>query len=451
MFNARKVGETIRIFFEQTAEEVARATGFVQRNSKLDGPMFLKTLVFGWSENPRASLNDLAQTADDLGVEITTQGLDERIHARAVKFMQEMSQKSLLLFRNEIPLNIAVLEQFTAVELLDSTIIALPETLQEEFPGCGGDGPAASLKVQLVFNFLTANIRQIVYQPGRTPDQTYADDLAHMTPGTLRISDLGYFNLEHFRQIDANDAYFLNRLNLQTALYDLDDTPVDLLAWLSSEQGTICERELLVGADVRLRCRVIAIRLPQEVADRRRQKAKENARRKGRTLGVCTLALLSWNIFITNVPSDMLTARQMTVLYPVRWQIELIFKLWKSECALDRVAGLRRERVLCELYAKLIGMVIGNFLMAPQRWSTQTELSLIKAMRIFRRNTLRLAQNLPSPTLFVVTIQKVCQRMQQFGAKTKRRKKPSTCCLLDRLSVPSATSSAGQQAMAMAA
>jgi hypothetical protein len=451
MFNARKVGETTRTFFEETAEQVARATGFVQRSSKLDGPMFLKTLVFGWSENPRASLNDLAQTADDLGVEITAQGLDERIHARTVKFMEEMSQKSLLLFRNETPLNIAVLKQFAAVELLDSTIMELPETLQEEFPGCGGDGPAASLKVQLVFNFLTANIRQIVYQPGRTPDQTYADDLAHMAPGTLRISDLGYFNLAHFEQMDAHDNYFLSRLNLQTALYDLDGTPVDLLAWLSSEEGAICERELLVGADVRLRGRVVALRLPQEVADQRRRKAKEKARRKGRTLSAHTLALLSWNIFITNVPSDMLTAPQIAVLYPVRWQIELIFKLWKSECALDRVAGLRRERVLCDLYAKLIGVVIGNFLMAPQRWSAQMELSLIKAMRTFRRHALRLAQSLPFPTLFVATIQKVCRHMQRFGTKTKRRKKPSTCCLLDRLSVPSAASSAGQRAMAMAA
>ncbi|MBM4459914.1 MAG: transposase, partial [Chloroflexi bacterium] len=63
-------------------------------------------------------------------------------------------------------------------------------------------------------------------------------------------------------------------------------------------------------------------------------------------------------------PRTLLSAEQVALLYPVRWQVELVFKLWKSEFALDRVAGYRRERVLCELYAKLIAAVLLCFLTA---------------------------------------------------------------------------------------
>jgi hypothetical protein len=108
------------------------------------------------------------------------------------------------------------------------------------------------------------------------------------------------------------------------------------------------------------------------VAERRR-KAKANAQRKGRTLSAEKLTWLQWNVYITNVPQTMLTFDQTVLLYRLRWQIELLFKLWKSEAQLDRVAGRLRERVLCEIYAKLIGMVVFQYLSAPVRW-TEREL-----------------------------------------------------------------------------
>ena len=103
----------------------------------MTGALFLQTLTFGWSENPSASLNDLADVADDLGVEITPSGIDQRIHERTVDFMQNMFSESIELFKNNMPLDIEILQQFSAIELLDSTTIALPDTLHEEYAGCG--------------------------------------------------------------------------------------------------------------------------------------------------------------------------------------------------------------------------------------------------------------------------------------------------------------------------
>jgi len=436
MIDYQAMAQAFRTFFEQTAETTARQTKFVLRRSKLTGAVFVQTLVLGWSEQPEASLNDLAEMAADLGVVITAQGLDERINSAAVTLFETLCQESLRWFQQRVPLDVAILRQFTAVEILDSSCIALPATLKESYPGSGGDGPAACLKVQLLLNFLTGDLEQIVFQTGCDPDQAYEADLALLQPGVLRLSDLGYFKLERLQAIADRQAYFLTRLDLQTTVRDATTAEAfDLLAWLQSAPAVLRERQCLVGASQRLPCRLIAVRLPQEMVDRRRQRAHADARRKGRTVSDRHLALLAWNVFISNVPTTMLSAQQVAQLYPVRWQVELVFKLWKSEFALDRVAGYRRERVLCELYAKLIAAVLLCFLTARQRLTQEAELSLIKAAHIMRRHVTRLAQSLATGDLPAV-LRQLSQRLQRFAGKTKRCKTPSTLRQLEQLTPP---------------
>jgi len=428
------MGQAFRTFFEQTAETIARQSKFVIRRSKLTGAVFVQTLVFGWSEQPEAALNDLAEVAADLGVAITAQGLDQRINDAAVTLFETLSQESLRWLQQRIPLDVAVLRPFTAVEILDSTCIGLPAALKESYPGSGGDGPLACLKVQLLVNFLTGTLEHITFQTGCDPDQAYEADLATLRAGVLRLSDLGYFKLQRFQTIAERQAFFLSRLDLRTTLSDpVTGQPVDLLTWLQGECATLCERTLLVGQAAPVVCRLVAVRLPQEVVVRRRQRAQENARRKGRTLSARHLALLAWNVFITNVPATLLSAEQVAQLYPVRWQVELVFKLWKSEFALDRIAGLRQARVLCELYAKLIGAVVLSFLVAPHRLTAEAELSLIKAAHILHRHIIRLAQSLSTPDTLQDVLCQLNQRLQRFGGKTKRRKTPSTLRQLERL------------------
>ena len=187
--------------------------------------------------------------------------------------MQRMFSESVELFKNNMPLNIEILQQFSAIELLDSTTIALPDGLHEEYPGCGGDGPISSLKTQLVFNVLDGNIKKISFHTGKTPDQAYQEDIEQLLPGTLRLNDLGYFKMERFVQIAEQNAYYMTRFNTQTALFTLLGERIDLLEWLQQQNESIIEAEFLIGSQTRLWERYVAIHLPQEVADRRRQKA----------------------------------------------------------------------------------------------------------------------------------------------------------------------------------
>jgi hypothetical protein len=425
MQDMTQLAPKLQVFFTQTAEALARKTKFVQRKSKMTGALFLQSVVFGFEEQPRACLTDLIEMSDDLGVAISKQGLQERIKG-AVPFLQEMFEQGVRLFRHELPLEAAVLKQFSGIFITDSTVVALPEPLRQEFPGCGGSGSDAAVKLQLTFELLCGAMDTVDFQSGRSADQGYDGHVHAIRPGALYMSDLGYFVLHHFQQIDQQHAYFLSRFDLKTALYDpATGERLDLLAWLRLQTSPAVETCWLIGAQEKLPCRVIVTKLPPEVADRRRQKARETAQRKGRTLSPRHLELLGWNICITNVPASLLTLQQVLVMYSVRWQIELIFKVWKSQCALDRVAGRRRERILTELYAKLIGVVVTHFLIAPFR-SVKRELSMVKVQHLVRRHALRLALSLGSLEQLTTVLGKLISRCLKSALKDKRRKRPST-------------------------
>lgn len=432
MLDLSQIGEKISHFFSKTAERMSRASKFVGRASDMTGPLFVKTLVFGWVDNPNATLENLAEMADDLGVEITAQGIDNRINDKAVNFLEKQFNESMNLFKNELKIDVKILQQFSSVELIDSTTVALPNSMLKHYLGCGGNGPDSSLKVQLTFDLLTNNIRYISLEDGRAADQGYSKDIEGLEANALRISDLGYFKMGRFATIVAKNAYFLSRFNYQTALYSLGGDRVDLLAWLKNQSEDLVEDWFLVGQGTKLKCRLVARRLPQKVADKRRAKAKKKAKNRGKKACPINLALLSWCIFITNVPESKLNASQVCDLYPVRWQIELIFKHRIRECGIDRVAGKRRERVLCEIYSKLIGLVIFNFLVGPHRINADIELSMIKTHRTFSRHALRLALSLSSIEQIVAVISKIIRCFFKFGCKNRRVKSPSTLDLLAR-------------------
>jgi hypothetical protein len=425
MIDIRTLTPKLQTFFSQTANQVARTTGFVDRASKLTGGLFLQTLTFGFLADPEASLSGLVETSQDLDVMVTKQALQSRI-IQAVPFLQEMFQRGLDLFRNELRLDLKVLQQFTAIYLTDSSTMALPAALKDEFPGCGGDGPSAAVKIQLTFEFLRGIIAGFAFQPGRSSDQAYDEAWQTIRAGALYLTDLGYFAVARFRALSEQNAYFLSRFDPRTAVFDpASGKRLDLLTWLRALPQPQSEQDLLCGTQDRLPCRLVVVRVPQEVAEQRRRRARETARRKGESRSERHLELMNWSLFITNVPGTMLSARQVVLLYAVRWQIELLFKTCKSLCALDRIIGLRRERVLSELYAKLLGLVVMQFLLAPYR-DHAGELSMMKCVRIIQHHATDLVRSLGNLDQLSETVERVVACFLKNGRKGKRQKRLTT-------------------------
>ena len=90
--------------------------------------------------------------------------------------------------------------------------------------------------------------------------------------------------------------------------------------------------------------------------------------------------MAGWTVLVTNLPPERLSAAEAWELYRVRWQIELLFKRWKGQGGLSRSAGRSRERVLCEILAKLLGQVVANWAVLL-RGGPLADFSAVKAMQ----------------------------------------------------------------------
>ena len=52
MISVTPFAETLRQILEKEANELAKETGFIQRERTLTGADFAQTLIFGWLEEP---------------------------------------------------------------------------------------------------------------------------------------------------------------------------------------------------------------------------------------------------------------------------------------------------------------------------------------------------------------------------------------------------------------
>lgn len=428
-----RVSAVCQTILSSLATTESLASEFVKRQSKMTGERFAQTLVLGSLERPDASLNDFVKVSADLGVDITAPGLNQRINEEAVVMMRELLRATVEHCRRAGAEEQAVFRAFPAVYLLDSTHISLPDALQAEFQGKGGSGPVAGAKLQLSYEYLSGELCALEMVNGRDADQKCDLHCRHAAPGTLHLFDLGYYDQKVFAQLDREGAYFVSRLSPLAAVYreKEDTTGFDLVAFLQALSVDQYEFEAIIGSRVKQKVRVLARRVPAAQAEERRRKTRK---RRRHTASARLLAMQDWQIFITNAPPDLLNFEQVLLAYRVRWQIELIFKLWKSQAQLDRIGNWRRERVLCQLYARLIAVLLFHHLTAPLRFAEDFELSLPKAYLLVQRHALAIIHAIAAGWTGLATVfERVIKDFKRFAAKDKRSKSPSTyqqLCLL---------------------
>ena len=130
-----------------------------------------------------------------------------------------------------------------------------------------------------------------------------------------------------------------------------------LLKKAKNNNLSIVDIEVQLGARKRLKTRLVAIRLPEEVAQERRRKAR-NDRHSKVNHSEDYYERLGWCIFITNIPLGILSALQITKVYRFRWRIEIIFKVWKSKFNFDGMfnkTSMKSSRAIITFYHRGFG------------------------------------------------------------------------------------------------
>lgn len=96
-----------------------------------------------------------------------------------------------------------------------------------------------------------------------------------------------------------------------------------------------------------------------------------------------------YRVYLTNIPLERLSAKEVAQLYSLRWEIELTFKELKSNCALDRFRTTKIEVVEALIGSALLTLVasrrLRNLVRARQPPEFRPRYSPIRRGTVFRR------------------------------------------------------------------
>ena len=433
------IPRVVQSLLTTTADELARQTGFVQRQRCLSGAAVAQALSRRLLREPDASLADLA---GDLGV--SASALCQRLQEpAAADFLRALLRAGLEQLNAEPATRetIPLLRRFDGVYLTDATSVPRPPGLAAAFPGYGGGtrpgdpSATAAAKVLVRWRLDTSQTTDLLVDAATTPDLRLMPRLPDLPAGALHVADLGFFDAETLGEFTRRGVFWLTRLPTVICV-GAARADHELAAWLAAFDADTdaWDGDLWVGKVTPVRARVIVRRCPPAVAAERRRQLHARASRRGRAVSARQLTLCDWWVVATNAPPEMLSAAEAMVLYRGRWQIELVFKRWKS---LGRLAVPRQgdpTRALATLYGLLLGLLLVDWL-AVRRGGAVAARSVWQAWKIVRRHLPEILLCLAGRLPWDAVVARVLAALDRRPKKPRRTTCPSTRQRLYRASL----------------
>jgi len=368
-------------------ESLAKQTGFYQRKPrKVNVPLFTYAILVGAIDSKVKSLRKQALDISLLsGLTYAKQSVAKRLKPATAEYMFQLLQKLITITltkpsENRKPDGIL---SFRRVFIQDSTCIKLNPALARFFPGASNQSGAiqSSLKIQATFDLLTEKFHRFSISGFRRNDQKASADILEICEkGDLIVRDLGYFVLRVFKAIQERGAYFISRFDLKTGLYDLEtEEPFNLLKHLRHHKTM--DQIILIGKRQKMRARIVALPVPEQVAAQRRRKANIKRKKDKRYRpSKEKLALMGWSIFITNLEIEHYNSKFIRETYELRWRIETLFKAYKQHFALSELPGKSPVHLKIQIYAKLCFITLTHVIYSSLE--NYTQISFMKLAQI---------------------------------------------------------------------
>lgn len=426
------LASTLQSLLMEKIVDLAEVNGFFRRTRNYTLAEFVQTLLFGWIEDPKAPLESFAPRLN-----VAPQSLAERLDQSAVQFCQALLEAHLeKLFDASDPSRQRLLNLFSAVIVEDSTTITLPAGAAADWPGCGNglDGlGSAAIKINIRYELICGRLEHLGFHAGKDADQPLGATAEDLPEGSLHLIDLGYFDTSRWLAFEQN-RYFISRAKSKIVLLRRKGWQL-LPDFLKEQPEKICciDRSVVIHKKNLLAVRLVALRCPEEVANRRKQKLIAQAKDKGKSVTQERLIMCEWTVLITNVPESMLKSQEVWILYRCRWQVELWIKRGKQFGGWEQSFARSRTRRLVELWLKLTGTLIVMWAALLRGGGPLARISMAKRMRQAKHYLSKLAAALEATGLVSVKVlEQLVNALDRIRRRIARKTKPSSWDLLEK-------------------
>jgi hypothetical protein len=276
--------------------------------------------------------------------------------------------------------------------------VTLPEGLREIWQGNGGKGTASTVKLETRLDLKAGQLDGPHLVNGCVSDNKASHYHTPSERNALSIKDLGYWKLDDLQQEHERGCWWVSRLKTSTKFF-VEGVAWEIDSWCREQKGDQFEVAIKLGMSHQIPARLLGQRVPPEVAQERRRKLRKAAKKRGSPLSQERLQLCDWTLVVTNAPPDLISYKEAFILLGIRWQIELLFNLWKTHGQIDKSRSLNKWRCLCEFYAKLIAMVFQQWLFSSSIWHFPDR-SWVKASQTVRHYVICLAMTFGAASAF---------------------------------------------------
>jgi hypothetical protein len=362
------------VFTSDELEATARETGFYRRESKVKPAVFFDLLMYDMNSGASKSLSQLSiEARSEHNIGVTKQAIDKKFNEHTLFFLKKLIEKQLSV---ELDLNIDAgwLSSFNRVPIKDGTRFHLPEEYKDYLPGSGGSGSKAGACIQFEFDLKSGQIEVMDLTASNRPDVKDAQEsMDNVKKGDLIIRDLGYYAFKSLINIIKKEASFISRLGAKANVFEMKNGVLKKLdfkdVYNQMKRGKLSRiyKDVFIGSEEKIPIRLAIELMPDDVYEERMRKIKKLHKKKGRQTSEKYKLLARFNLFITNVTREVLPDEVISSLYRMRWQIELIFKIWKSVFGIHNVRKMKYQRWLCLLHFKLLMMIVNWNIIMTQR------------------------------------------------------------------------------------
>lgn len=376
----------IRLFLasplhDSIIELCAAKVGVIQRQRKVDIVCLVWTLVLGFGTGSKRSIASLRRTYEAIsGHTLARSSFHDRLTPALARLMRLLLEQVLKLQREKLPaVHGEFMRGFDRLLAMDATILRLHDLLSSAYPGCRTNHSPAAAKLHMVMNVVDGSPNRIRLTDERTGDGGPWKRLGDWVKGSLLLFDLGYYDFHFFYRIDQRGGFFVSRLK-STAnpqiVRDLTTGP---------GQRTPVAGKALQDVLGRLKRRVFEAIVEVKVKKRRYRGKRRTITREFRLVAIRNDDTNDYHLYLTNTDAERLCADDVTAVYALRWQVELLFKQLRQMGRIDHLPSTKAHIIEALIYGAILALALSNRLLEQlRRRVPDRELPILRFYEVIR-------------------------------------------------------------------
>ena len=336
-----------------TLNELGREVGFVERLRLITPATLIPSLISDLGARKVETIADLHRGFNFLA---DTNTAYKAFYMRlARKEFPELMKKVLEQLLDELMVETLELEEsgplarFKDVRIQDGTSFAVKSTLSEVFPGRFTKIEPAAVEIHAHYSARYDQVTRVTLTPDSAAERAELPDVASLKD-CLLLADRGYPATDFFKALDAAGGFYVMRLTKswkprvhaewRNGKLVTFDTPVKLDEFLKKNAGRALDLVISLAKD-KHRSRFRLVLIPNQS----KRKKKDD-----------------WIRLCTNLPVTDFSAALVSRIYRFRWQIELVFKDWKSYANLHKFDTGNEHIAEGLIWASLCAAIIKRFI-----------------------------------------------------------------------------------------